>query len=60
MTAPRKRHAIFAATSAAWLAIFFAIGFHHDGTEAGVTIAAIAYLVPFGGLWCCAILAYYP
>lgn len=53
------RNSKFAATSAAWLALFFALGTHGADMEFGFWMAVVTYLVPFGGLWCSAALAYF-
>jgi hypothetical protein len=52
-------HHVFAVSSGLWLAIFFSLGTYIGGIHAGFLVAAVTYVVPFGGLFCSAILAYY-
>ena len=54
------RHLKFVGLSLLWLGLFFWIGFYNHGVDAGVHAAIISYAIPFGGLWCCLLVAYEP
>lgn len=50
----------FALASAGWLLLFFVAGLTLFGCtfEQALAVAGVTYIIPFGGLWCAAIVAW--